>query len=185
MSQQLEAKLGISPQNELALDDQNSNTYQDKDRMKPPPPRPQQQGLNNLRPPQPLPRRGSRTEDTKDQGPFSAGPTTRRAPPPPTARRGPPEAARPRPRRNSDSSILDHEMDREWERRERRKREEARRARGSASNGKSGSVSNESSSKSRRKGTPLDVIDKLDVTGMYGSGRTCLLYPRTDAFQKC
>lgn len=78
-----------------------------------------------------------------------------------------------RPRRNSESSILDtKEEDRK--RRERRKEREERREReGRTKDGKS---------KPTRKPQGLDLIDKLDVTGIYGQGRKCHvfeLHPRS------
>ena len=69
-----------------------------------------------------------------------------------------------RPRRNSESSILDsREEDRK--RRERRKeREERREKEGRTKDGKP---------RTTRKPQGLDLIDKLDVTGIYGQGREC------------
>lgn len=79
-----------------------------------------------------------------------------------------------RPRRNSDSSVMDaHEAEqKERERSERRRREQRdqRDQRSKVENG-SGSGSgrkDERARRDRKKGAPLDVIDKLDVTGIYG-----------------
>lgn len=61
-----------------------------------------------------------------------------------------------RPRRNSESSIMDkHSMEEERRRRERRHRERKERESGR----KDGKV---------RKPRGLDLIDKLDVSGIYG-----------------
>lgn len=72
-----------------------------------------------------------------------------------------------RPRRKSESSILDsREEDRK--RRERRKeREERREKEGRSKDGKP---------KPTRKPQGLDLIDKLDVTGIYGQGRECYVF---------
>lgn len=60
----------------------------------------------------------------------------------------------------------------ERRRRERRKEREARREKeGRSKDGKS------SSSKPQRKPQGLDIIDKLDVTGIYGQGREFTLLP--------
>jgi hypothetical protein len=74
---------------------------------------------------------------------------------------------RQRPRRNSDSSVVDfHESEtKERNRRERRPKDGKLRV-------ESGSKSRRNTSSDRRKKhSALDVIDKLDVTGIYGSGR--------------
>lgn len=67
-----------------------------------------------------------------------------------------------RPRRNSESSMIDKgslNPEEERKRRERRKEREAK-------DGKS------RSGRSKRP-NGLDLIDKLDVTGIYGPGREC------------
>lgn len=67
---------------------------------------------------------------------------------------------RPRPRRNSDSSVVEvHEFE------NRRRERSGRDARSKDSR------SRRDTDKSRKKHPALDVIDKLDVTGVYGSGR--------------
>lgn len=72
-----------------------------------------------------------------------------------------------RPRRNSESSVLDKGDERK--RRERRQREKDGRE-------KDGKPRDVPSSKSRRANAGLDLIDKLDVTGIYGTGRkSCLV----------
>ena len=78
-----------------------------------------------------------------------------------------PRDTRQRPRRNSDSSVVDfHESEtKERSRRERRPKDGKLRV-------ENGSKSRRDTSSDRRKKHPaLDVIDKLDVTGIYGSGR--------------
>ena len=86
----------------------------------------------------------------------------------------PPEAGKPperRPRRNSDSSIADRNgkpMDPEEERRRRERRHRERDAR--HRDNKSKPIPS-SASKSKKPSHRLDVIDKLDVTSIYGTGR--------------
>lgn len=71
-----------------------------------------------------------------------------------------------RPRRNSESSILDSK-DEDRRRRERRKeREERREKEGRTKDGKA---------RPTKKPQGLDLIDKLDVTGIYGQGRECYI----------
>lgn len=66
-----------------------------------------------------------------------------------------------RPRRNSESSIMDRpkpmDSDEEKRRRERRRREREARHR-------------DGKSRSKRTNYQLDIIDKLDVTSIYGTG---------------
>lgn len=89
----------------------------------------------------------------------------------------PPEAGKPRerrPRRNSDSSIVDRngkpvDLDEERRRRERRHRERDTRNRDNKSK-----PTPSASSKSKKPSHRLDVIDKLDVTSIYGTGRRSL-----------
>jgi hypothetical protein len=72
-----------------------------------------------------------------------------------------------RPRRNSESSILDSK-DEDRRRRERRKeREERREKEGRTKDGKA---------RPTKKPQGLDLIDKLDVTGIYGQGRECFIF---------
>lgn len=78
-----------------------------------------------------------------------------------------------RPRRNSDSSLMERpprHLDPEEERRRRERRHREREAR--SKDGKS--------SRSRRNNRALDVIDKLDVTGIYGSACKYLAF-RSDS----
>ena len=72
-----------------------------------------------------------------------------------------------RPRRNSDSSVADRkplDPEEEKKRQERRRRERERRHR--ERDGKD--------PKSRKPDRKLDIIDKLDVTSIYGTGCKCL-----------
>jgi hypothetical protein len=71
-----------------------------------------------------------------------------------------------RPRRNSESSVLDSQKDEDRRRRERRKEREERREKD-----KDGKLSKDSKGRPTRKPKGLDIIDKLDVTGIYGQGR--------------
>jgi hypothetical protein len=85
---------------------------------------------------------------------------------PPTSSQAKDRAPR-RPRRNSESSVMDRGSklldvdDDERRRRERRHRERE----GRSKDGKS---------RSSRKDRRLDIIDKLDVTSIYGTGSKCL-----------
>ncbi|THV80405.1 Pal1-domain-containing protein [Aureobasidium pullulans] len=84
----------------------------------------------------------------------------------------PPKTESRRPRRNSESSILDSK-DEDRRRRERRKeREERREKEGKSKDGKS---------RTTRKPQGLDLIDKLDVTGIYGQG----LFHHDGPFDAC
>ena len=71
---------------------------------------------------------------------------------------------RPRPRRNSDSSVVEaHEAE---------NRDRSRRDRyGRDPRSKDSKSRRENASDKKKKHPALDVIDKLDVTGIYGSGR--------------
>ena len=76
-----------------------------------------------------------------------------------------------RPRRNSESSIVDRQGkpgDSEEERRRRERRQREREARHKDGRSKQGASS---SSKPKKPNHRLDVIDKLDVTSIYGTGR--------------
>ena len=77
----------------------------------------------------------------------------------------PPPYEGPRPRANSESSVVDKskQAEEDKKRRERRKEREARREKeGRSKDGKS---------RPSKRPQGLDVIDKLDVTGIYGQGR--------------
>lgn len=110
------------------------------------------------------PRNGHRPSRSDEDERERRGPP--RGPPRP---RGPPEPRRPapnspdcrerRPRRNSDSSIIDRAAQ---EKEDRRRRERRREREEKERDGKS------SSTRRVRKPQGLDLIDKLDVTGIYG-----------------
>ncbi|KAF8458367.1 Pal1 cell morphology protein-domain-containing protein [Terfezia claveryi] len=139
------------------------------------------------RPPPPVPagHRHSKSSDNRppQDPPFMA----ERSKPPPSGNRFPPSTSQRRQRRNSDSSIMDaHEIDKEKakerERRERKAREARRTAAESGgSRDKDGRRPSKSSSARGKKGSPLDIIDKLDVTGIYGSG----LFHHDGPFDAC
>ena len=140
--------------------------------MKPPIPPNQLPSFKGRTPP-PLPSSHRYSKSSDGRPPGMLGPIDKQKPPQPT-NRVPPSSRAPqqRPRRNSDSSIMDtHELDREKskdrERRERKARE-AREAR--TTKDKDGRRPSKGTSSRSKKGTPLDMIDKLDVTGIYGSG---------------
>lgn len=77
-----------------------------------------------------------------------------------------------RPRRNSDSSVMDaHEAEQKERERSERRRREQRDQRSKVENGSgsgSGARKDKYVRRDRKNGAPLDVIDKLDVTGIYG-----------------
>lgn len=75
-----------------------------------------------------------------------------------------------RPRRNSESSIMERtpkllDTDEDRRRRERRRRDREGRHR-------------DGKPRSRKPHYQLDIIDKLDVTSIYGTGSECWLFPR-------
>lgn len=75
-----------------------------------------------------------------------------------------------RPRRNSDSSAMERPsrtLDDDERRRQERRRRERRHREREAKDGKDGKSSSSTGKKPDRK---LDVIDKLDVTSIYGTG---------------
>ncbi|RPA95017.1 Pal1-domain-containing protein [Choiromyces venosus 120613-1] len=162
----------------------------DRDNMPPPPYRPQQRQRDL-----PNGHHHSRSSDEKGVQLIPIDSTPRN--PPPRQRPSPngrPVADRPRdmdreprrrPRRNSDSSVMEaHEAEqKDRERRERRHRDQRSRDQGSGS----GSGRKDKDDRARRErdrkknGAPLDVIDKLDVTGIYGSG----LFHHDGPFDAC
>lgn len=139
---------------------QKNLTIEDEDRRRAPPPRPMpaRSGTD--------PRAGHRpSRSDEEERDRQRGPP--RGPPRP---RGPPEPRRPmhtspdrrerRPRRNSDSSIIDKAaQEKEDRRRRERRREREEKDRDGKSSGTARKV---------RKPQGLDLIDKLDVTGIYG-----------------
>jgi len=81
-----------------------------------------------------------------------------------------------RPRRNSESSVMDKEKSEEDRRRRERRKAREREHRdkdGKSKDAKSRDAKDTKDGKARpgRKTHGLDVIDKLDVTGIYGQGR--------------
>jgi len=119
-------------------------------------------------------------------------PGGRRPPPPPGSRMPPPpyesadRSRNPsrRPRRNSDSSVIDvHEIEaRDRQRRvDRRPAEKGPLTQNKARGGEKSSSRRDVSSDRRKKNSALDVIDKLDVTGIYGSG----LFHHDGPFDAC
>ncbi|KAJ5768205.1 hypothetical protein N7533_000788 [Penicillium manginii] len=99
----------------------------------------------------------SRSKDPKDPFDIFADPPSLSK----AATSGPPKSSSRRPRRNSESSVMERaskvfDDDDERRRRERRHRERERQRDGK--------------SRSSRKDRRLDIIDKLDVTSIYGTG---------------
>lgn len=147
-----------------ALSQKNLTIEDDSKRNAPPRPAPSRSTTDTRGDPQ-RQHRPSRSEEERDR--MRGEP---RGPPRP---RGPPGSSRPpprpssrerrenrRPRRNSESSIVDKgSLDPEEERRRRQRRKERdERARDGKSSGQ----------KKVRRPQGLDLIDKLDVTGIYG-----------------
>lgn len=147
-------------QKNLTIEDENKKRDADAKRRDPPSrPAPNRSGTD----PRAV-RRPSRNDEEDRERDRLRGPP--RGPPRP---RGPPGPRPPRPssterrrmRRNSESSMVDKgslDIDEERRRRERRKERDDR-----ARDGKSSSTQ-----KRVRKPQGLDLIDKLDVTGIYG-----------------
>ncbi|KAI4719979.1 Pal1-domain-containing protein [Aureobasidium sp. EXF-10727] len=106
------------------------------------------------------------------------GPAPPRGPPRPSKENGldifasPAKTESRRPRRNSESSMLDTKEEDRRRRERRKEREERREKEGRTKDGKS---------KSTRKPQGLDLIDKLDVTGIYGQG----LFHHDGPFDAC
>lgn len=137
---------------------QKNLTIEDEDRRRAPPrPMPNRSGTD--------PRAGhrpSRSDEERDRlRGAPRGPPRPRGPPEPRRHMpNSPERRERRPRRNSDSSIIDKAAQEKEDRRrrERRKEREERDRDGKSS----------STTKKVRKPQGLDLIDKLDVTGIYG-----------------
>jgi hypothetical protein len=172
-------------QENLAISEQRSGGAQPNTSSRGPPP-----------PPPPSNRRPAPSGHHKSRSGFDDGPLisvtsfdsrpppsgSRRGPPPPGSR-GPPSnddrsrnQGRSRPRRNSESSVIDaHEIearDRKRSDRDTRPRDGKLRADSAARSRR------DTSSDRRKKPAGLDVIDKLDATGIYGSG---CKYPQQQA----
>ena len=143
---------------------QNNLTIEDGEKRRAPSrPAPNRSGTDPR-----LGHRPSRSEEERQRmRDASRGPSSSSRP------RGPPSSSRPpnmnsperrenrRPRRNSESSIVDRDHE-DRRRRERRKEREER-----ARDGKD-SKDSKSGGKRVRRPQGLDLIDKLDVTGIYG-----------------
>jgi len=133
-------------------------TIEDEDRRRAPPrPMPGRSGTDPRTGHRPS--RSEEEERNRQRGP-PRGPPRPRGPPEP--RRHSPDRRERRPRRNSDSSIIDKAAQEKEDRRRRERRREREREERER-DGKSGSTS-----KKVRKPQGLDLIDKLDVTGIYG-----------------
>ncbi|KAL4878599.1 Pal1 cell morphology protein-domain-containing protein [Aspergillus karnatakaensis] len=132
--------------------------------FRPAPPRPEKPSqhapLQN-RPPRPT---RERSEGARSNDPFNifADPPSKSRP---SASGSKSRERERRPRRNSESSVMDRpkllDDDDERRRRERRRREREGRHRDGHRDGKS---------RSKKPGYQLDIIDKLDVTSIYGTG---------------
>ncbi|KAH0363821.1 Pal1-domain-containing protein, partial [Aureobasidium melanogenum] len=115
---------------------------------------------------------------SQEDEPRRRGPAPPRGPPRPSKENAldifasPPKTESRRPRRNSESSILDSKDEDRRRRERRREREERREKEGRTKDGKS---------RSTRKPQGLDIIDKLDVTGIYGQG----LFHHDGPFDAC
>ncbi|KAH3909184.1 hypothetical protein HBI56_237880 [Parastagonospora nodorum] len=136
----------------------NLTIEDDKKRSAPPRPAPNRSATDQRQ------HRPSRSQEERDRmradsrgTPRARGPPGSSRPPP---RAGSRERRERRPRRNSESSIIDKgslDPDEERRRRQRRRERDER-----AKDGKS------STTKKVRRPQGLDLIDKLDVTGIYG-----------------
>lgn len=134
--------------------------------MKPPIPPSQLPGFKGRTPP-PLPSSHRYSKSSDGRPPGMLGPIDKQKPPPssnqiPPSDRGIPQQ---RLRRNSASSIMDtHELDREKAKDRERRERKAREAR--TTKDKDGRRPSKSAPSRSKKVTPLDMIDKLDVTGI-------------------
>jgi len=141
-----------------ALAQKNLTIEDDQKRSAPPRPAPNRSATDQRQ------HRPSRSEEERERmradtrgNPRARGPPGSSRPPP---RAGSRERRERRPRRNSESSIIDKgslDPDEERRRRQRRRERDER-----AKDGKS------STTKKVRRPQGLDLIDKLDVTGIYG-----------------
>lgn len=138
---------------------QKNLTIEDDDRRRAPPPRPMPNRSDTDPRAGHRPSRSDEEERQRQRGP-PRGPPRPRGPPEPR-RRVPesPDRRERRPRRNSDSSIIDKAAQ---EKEDRRRRERRKEREEKDRDGKS------SSTRKVRKPQGLDLIDKLDVTGIYG-----------------
>lgn len=147
-------------QKNMKLDD--GPTDSDRERERKPMPRgpPQRSGTNPVNGHRPS---RSEEEERRMRGSGSRGPPRPRGPPGPRPhhrnRSSPERRENRRPRRNSEASMVDKgslDPDEERRRRERRKMRDERSKDGKSRSGKV------------RRPQGLDIIDKLDVTGIYG-----------------
>ncbi|PNS16393.1 hypothetical protein CAC42_127 [Sphaceloma murrayae] len=153
------------------------SNYPSSQREAPAPSRPAPNGLSmrsGAAPPRsgPIPPPGHRPSRSGDLRNVPQRPLRPR---PANAERPDPDSPdKPRQRRNSDSSLMDREKaEEDRRRRERRREREARRE-------KEGKP-RDPRSKTGRRMHGLDVIDKLDVTGIYGQG----LFHHDGPFDAC
>ncbi|KAL0256863.1 hypothetical protein SLS55_007672 [Diplodia seriata] len=142
------------PQAEMSLQDKDDRKAGPNGASFPRPPGPSRSGTAPGRPPRP-------DDDHRRNASGSRAPPRR---PPPREEldifKSPGRGENRRPRRNSESSIMDKtSMEEERRRRERRHRERKERESGRTTRDKDGKV---------RKPRGLDLIDKLDVSGIYG-----------------
>ncbi|KAF8418823.1 Pal1 cell morphology protein-domain-containing protein [Tirmania nivea] len=170
---------------ELKAQMNQNNVGANRDVMKLPIPPGQLLGFKG-RPPPPVPAGHRHSKSSDNRSPQNLPFMAEKSRPPPSGNRLSPPTTQ-RQRRNSDSSIMDaQEIDREKakerDRRERKARE-ARRAAGEPGNSrdKDGRRPSKNNSSRGKKGSPLDIIDKLDVTGIYGSG----LFHHDGPFDAC
>ncbi|KAI5804346.1 Pal1 cell morphology protein-domain-containing protein [Geopyxis carbonaria] len=160
---------------------------------RPPPPPGRRRRNSRSSDDEPAPLISVSTWDSSKETPRGPPPSNRR-PLPPGSRNGPSERSREprrRPRRNSDSSVIDaHETehrersrrDRDGGRRDRdRDRDRDQKSRGERDRDTGSTRRREGSTDKRKKNAALDVIDKLDVTGIYGSG----LFHHDGPFDAC
>ncbi|KAF1935690.1 Pal1-domain-containing protein [Clathrospora elynae] len=147
-------------QNNLTIEDGDRKRQSERERAPPPRPAPNRSDTD--------PRGGHRPsrseEERRRMREASRGPSRPRGPPGsrPPHLNSPERRENRRPRRNSESSIIDRgslDPNEERRRRERRKEREER-----ARDGKDA----KSGGKRVRRPQGLDLIDKLDVTGIYG-----------------
>ncbi|PYI07933.1 Pal1-domain-containing protein [Aspergillus sclerotiicarbonarius CBS 121057] len=133
-------------------------------RQAPPrPEKPAQNGYPNNRVPPPRERPERREKDSLDI--FADPPKTSNG-----ARSGQRDR---RPRRNSESSIMERTpkpVDTEEERRRRERRRREREREGRHKDGKDGKDAKDGKHRSKKSNYHMDIIDKLDVTSIYGTG---------------
>lgn len=77
-------------------------------------------------------------------------------------------------RRNSESSVVDTKADEERRRRERRREREARREK-DGKDGKDTKESKDGKPRKARRPQGFDVIDRLDLSGIYSTGSKYIL----------